>query len=102
MKTLLELATDITSQSKRGSEYGNPLDGFHMEAELMNTWIKYRYRGQLGPTRLDWKDMAMDKIFSKIVRESHDHKLDNLVDIAGYAQVIQWAIDEEDKRRGRS
>lgn len=99
--SILQKAIDVTSAANRGHDYGHPLDNFEMEAELMNVWMHYKHakEGKLGPI-LDWKDMAIHKLFMKITRECHRHKEDNSVDLAGYAWTLEEAFIEDKKRKG--
>lgn len=86
-----------------------------MEAELMNVWLTHR-QGLNNPKAvartlppnndgrpipiLNWKDMAIHKIFMKITRECNRHKKDNSVDIAGYAWCLEEAEIEAKRRIG--
>lgn len=120
--SILQKAIEIVGPANRGADYGHPLDNFEMEAELMNVWMKFKHklnlpRDELGRVNgrvmpavnqgeaaefLDWKDLAIHKLFLKITRELHRHKEDNSIDIAGYAYCLEEAFIEDQKRRGGS
>lgn len=95
--SILQKAIEIVGPANRGLDYGHPLDNFLMEAELMNVWMNYKVRAG-GAANLNWKDIAIQKIIVKIVREIHRHKEDNAVDIAGYAWCLEEAFQEAQKR----
>jgi hypothetical protein len=97
-KSILHKALSIVGPADRGQDYGHPLDNFTMEAELMNVWLKHR-KTRINNTELDWQDIAVSKLFTKITRAANLHKEDNLVDIAGYAWCWQEAFQELWKRR---
>lgn len=103
------MAMEVVGPANRGADYGHPLDNFEMEAELMSVWLKYKhqanqYQGEVLQLAegnvLDWKDMAVHKLFMKITRECHRHKEDNSVDLAGYAWTLEEATREAKKRSG--
>lgn len=74
---VLEQATAIVS-GERQDQYGNPEDSFQRIADY---WTPY-----LGKP-VTPKDVAMLLILMKVAREQNQHKLDSLVDIAGYAAL---------------
>lgn len=98
--SILQKAIEIVGPANRGLDYGHPLDNFVMEAELMNVWLRHKQRTG-GAANLSWKDIAIQKIIVKIVREIHRHKEDNVVDIAGYAWCLEEAFQEAQRREGK-
>jgi len=63
----------------RQVSYGTPEDNFTQIAEL---WSAY-----LG-TPIRPEDVGAMMILLKLARERHQHKRDNLVDVAGYAECV--------------
>ncbi len=63
----------------RGTTYGEVEDSF---ALIGNYWSAY-----LG-TEVTPKDVGMMMILLKVARQQNQHKRDNLVDIAGYAECV--------------
>lgn len=66
-------------------EYGTPVDS--------NVRIATMWRALFGH-HFDAHDVALAMICVKLSREAHAHKFDNLVDIAGYAELAQRIVDE--------
>ena len=64
---------------ERNAAYGQPEDNFAITAEL---WSAY-----LG-VPIQPEDVGMMMILLKVAREKYQHKHDNLVDIAGYAECV--------------
>ena len=69
--------------AERQDDYGTPADAFTRAAAL---WSAY-----MGHT-VSAKDVALCMVLLKLSREAHHHKLDNLLDAAGY---IGLAADME-------
>lgn len=90
---LLDQAKVIVTKD-RNSDYGKPEDNFTAIATRWNIWLKGR--GIIGPdqaiTPLDVPHMMIEL---KQARAQHKIKLDNLVDIAGYADCAATIIDPE-------
>jgi len=79
---ILKEALKITSKDRR-EQYGNPKDNLQVIADIYNA-----IRGdQLTP-----EDIAYVMIAVKLAREQHKHKEDNLIDLAGYAWVLNEVI----------
>lgn len=92
---------DVLDQAKaivtkdRNDDYGTPEDNFAAIAKRWTLWLKGR--GIIGPnqaiTPLDVPHMMIDM---KQARAQHKiDKLDNLIDIAGYADCAGTIIDPE-------
>lgn len=79
---ILDEAKGIVT-GKRDEQYGHPEDNFALIATLWTAYTreKYAYADRLFP-----KDVANMMIMLKIARElTGSGKLDNYIDIAGYA-----------------
>lgn len=77
MSIILDEAKKVVYE--RNATYGQPEDNFAITAEL---WSAY-----LGVT-IKPEDVGMMMILLKVAREKYQHKHDNLVDIAGYAECV--------------
>lgn len=62
----------------RDMQYGKPEESFEAIADFWNAYLK----DKIGVTA---RDVAMMMVLFKVARETYKPKLDNLVDIAGYA-----------------
>jgi len=90
--TILEEAQKLVDGVKR-EEYGDQLESLNRAARMWNGYLKSK--GHLC-ANLNYRDVAFMMILYKITRETHKIKRDNLVDIAGYAYVLELA-DELDR-----
>jgi len=77
MSIILDEAKNVVDS--RQASYGAPEDNFATTAEL---WSAY-----LG-TPIRPEDVGMMMILLKVARERYQHKKDNLMDIAGYAECV--------------
>lgn len=66
----------------RQDDYGNPEDSFAMIADFWTTYLKGKGKLSAG---IDSLDVSMMMELLKIARETTGHKMDNFVDMAGYA-----------------
>jgi hypothetical protein len=82
--TILEEAAQLVDNGERQQEYGPPEKSF---AAIAKGWSEI-----LG-TEVSSTSVAMMMIWLKIVRESNQHKRDNIVDIAGYARLLERLTD---------
>ncbi len=90
-ETVLAEAIRITSGARQ-SDYGHPRDDFSRTA-LMWTGIlsgKLREGAEVAAG-----DVPLCMIAVKLARQSHRHKRDNLVDIAGYSRTAAMVAGEE-------
>lgn len=76
----------------RNADYGHPLDDFTRTAGM--------WSAILG-VHITAKQVGLCMIAVKLSRECNKAKRDNLVDLAGYAETVEWLKDEENKRRER-
>ena len=82
MTGILDEAKRLT-EVDRQNQYGNPKNVYAVVARL---WTAYLERE--GSRALRSKDVAMMMILLKVGREMGHHQRDNIVDIAGYANVL--------------
>jgi len=90
-ETVLAEAIRITDGTRQ-SDYGHPRDDFARTA-LMWTGIlagKLREGAEVVAA-----DVPLCMIAVKLARQSHRHKRDNLVDVAGYARTAAMVAGEE-------
>lgn len=73
----------------RNADYGHPLDDFTRTAKI---W------GAILGVPISPKQVGLCMCGVKISRECNKSKRDNMVDLAGYAETVAWAIDEQDRR----
>ena len=86
-KTILDEAKAIVEGSRQ-SDYGNPVESFDKIAKVASMITG----GNLSP-----KECCAVLMAVKIVRESFKHKRDNLVDLCGYAHIMN-EINESEKK----
>lgn len=75
-------------EGSRQADYGNPVEGFGLIAKLASL--------------ITGKDLTPDDCCSvliavKLSRETFNHKRDNLVDLCGYAYILNEIKDSKDK-----
>lgn len=73
----------------RNADYGHPLDDFTRTAKI--------WSAILG-TNVKPEQVGLCLIGVKLSRECNRSKRDNLVDIAGYAETVEWLKDERYRR----
>lgn len=73
----------------RNESYGHPLDDFKRTAKMWSAILGIEIRPE---------QVGLCMIAVKLSRECHRPKRDNLVDIAGYAETVEWAKDERQRR----
>lgn len=82
--SILEEARAITT-SDRNKDYGNPKESFENVAKIASI---------LCNKDIEAKDCINIMIAVKLLRESHKHKRDNLVDVAGYAELLNYLYEK--------
>ncbi len=82
--SILEEADDIIN-GERAESYGSPLI---MCNKIAGMW------SQILGSEVTPKQVNLCMIALKICRETNKHSRDNLIDIAGYAGVIEKMMDE--------
>lgn len=70
----------------RNDSYGHPLDDFKRTAKMWSAILGIE---------IDPEQVGLCMIAVKLSRECHKPKRDNLVDIAGYAETVEWCKDEK-------
>ena len=86
-KTILEEAQEA-AYGDRHENYGHPIDNFQRIAALWEVILG---------TKVSPKNAALCMCAVKISRELHTSKRDNLVDLAGYADVVARIQEREDE-----
>jgi hypothetical protein len=85
--TILEEAGQLVDKGEREQEYGPPEESF--------AWIAYGWDAimKMKGSTISSDTAAMMMIWLKMVRECNQHKRDNIVDIAGYARLLERLTD---------
>jgi hypothetical protein len=73
----------------RNASYGHPLDDFRRTAKMWGAILGIDIRPE---------QVGLCMIADKLSRECHKPKRDNLVDIAGYAETVEWLKNETYRR----
>ena len=91
VESVLAEALRITS-TDRQDDYGHPADDFARTAEMWTGILA----GKLSDgVCISAMDVPLCMIAVKLARQSHCHKRDNLVDIAGYARTAAMVAGDE-------
>jgi hypothetical protein len=90
-ESILDEAKRITEGVRR-AEYGAPADDFARVAYMWTGILARKLRDGQSITAMD---IPLCMIAIKLARQSHFHKRDNLVDIAGYARTAAMVAEEE-------
>ena len=90
-ESILLEAHRITGGTRR-DDYGHPSDDFAKTARMWTGILASKLRDGAEITAMD---VPMCMIALKIARQTHHHKRDNLVDIAGYARTAAMVAGEE-------
>lgn len=91
MKTPCQEAQDITTGARQQA-YGHPLDNLTRVSKLWSAILGVEVTAE---------QVALCLVALKLSRECNRHSPDNLVDIAGYANVI-YLMDVERQRRAHA
>lgn len=89
-KSILDEAKAIVEGSRQ-SDYGDPVESFERIAKTASMITG----GNLTP-----KECCAVLMAVKIVREGHRHKRDNLVDLCGYAHIMNELNENESDKKG--
>ncbi len=84
-KSVCQIADELTS-ADRINQYGHPKVNM---AEIAAMW------SIILRTHVSAEQVAMCNIATKICRQMHQSKRDNLIDICGYAKVADMLAHEE-------
>jgi hypothetical protein len=91
MASILDTARKITDGDRR-SDYGHPSDDFERTALM---WTGILRPKLITNQQVTAEDISLCMIAIKLARETHSHKRDNLVDIAGYARTAAMVAGDE-------
>lgn len=73
----------------RNADYGHPLDDFSRTAKMWSALLGI----EVAP-----EQVGLCMIAVKLSRQCNRPKRDNLVDAAGYAETVDWLLDEKKRR----
>lgn len=91
VENILAEADRLTAVVRQG-EYGHPHDVYTEAGRMVSSFLELRYK-KLMP--LNSEDICMILLIVKIAREASKTKRDNIVDIAGYARLIEMIQDKK-------
>lgn len=90
-ESILDEAKRVTEGMRR-VEYGEPADDFGRAAHM---WTGILARKLREGQAISAMDIPLCMVAIKLARQSHHHKRDNLVDIAGYARTAAMVAGDE-------
>lgn len=80
---ILESLRIVSSDRRR--DYDDPLPNHERIAQIWNVQIAPKLKADLSP-----RDVALMMIGLKLAREAYTPKSDNIIDVIGYAQCVQF------------
>lgn len=86
---ILQVA-DALIHGERAEEYGHPSENFQDIADGWSLMLRSKLKEPL-----DKRDIFRCNVITKLCRDRHKKKRDNLVDIAGYAGTAEMVEDVE-------
>ena len=86
---ILERANDVVNGARQDA-YGHPLDNFNRIAAMWSVILEREVTAE---------QVGLCMAALKIARQVHSPKIDNLVDLAGYAQTVEMVIGERVRRQ---
>lgn len=87
----MTIREDVLEQAKkcvlgdRLEDYGNPENNFNVIAQYWSVYLSTTSVPGSSPRELTGRDVALMMILLKVARSTYGSKLDNWVDMAGYA-----------------
>lgn len=90
--SILQIAEFLTNKERR-AVYGHPLDDYTRTAGMFNAAFAHKLKEPLTP-----EDLMVVMILVKVSRQVNAPKRDNVIDIAGYANCIDLAAAERERR----
>lgn len=88
-KSVLTEAESLV-HGQRNADYGHPLDDFTRTAALWSAILGHAVTAE---------QVGLCMICVKLSRQVNAPKRDNMVDAAGYAETVQWCVDERERRK---
>jgi hypothetical protein len=85
---VLEEANKLV-HGERNADYGHPLDDFTKTAKMWSAILGVDVTAE---------QVGLCMCAVKISRQMNRPKVDNLVDLAGYAETVQMVIEERERR----
>lgn len=92
-ESILQIAERLTNSDRRNL-YGHPLDDYTRTAGLFNAAFAHKLKEPLTE-----EEMMLVMILVKVSRQAHLPNRDNVIDIAGYANCIDLAQAERERRK---
>lgn len=77
----------------RNEAYGHPYDEYVRTAGMVNAMLGAKLKEPLAP-----EDLTLIMCCLKMSRQINKPKRDSMTDLAGYAEVTQWIVDERVRR----
>lgn len=91
-ESILKEAERLTNQDRRAT-YGHPLDNFTHTAALFNAQFAKKIKEPFSA-----EDLEIAMVLVKLSRQSHKPARDNLVDAAGYLNLVDITEKERERR----